>query len=268
MVDPTPTPVALHVEQAWSLLLAARRDAHAPAMQLPALRARADQDAAQLLEIFLPLLRQGDPFVIATLGVSLDGRIATESGHSHFISSEAALIHLHRLRAFADAVVVGATTVERDDPQLTVRRCLGSSPARVVLDPRGRLDLSQRVFRDAAAPTFIVRGAASGVARGVETIGLPCNADGIAPADLLRAFAARGWRRVLIEGGGVTVSRFVGAGAIDRLHVVVAPLIIGSGRPGFTLKPIATMAQALRPRVRHFPLGDDVLFDCAFTGDD
>lgn len=257
-----PPPATLGVEQAWSFLLAARR-AGAPAPDAPR---NADPDAAQLLAIFRPLLRDG-ALVIATLGTSIDGRIATDNGHSHYINGAAALMHLHRLRAVVDAVVVGANTVERDNPQLTVRRCSGSSPARVILDPHGRLDLSQRLFRDTSAPTIIVREAAKGAAHGVDTINLPCDADGIAPTALLREFTARGWRRVLIEGGGVTVSRFLAARVVDRLHVAVAPLIIGSGRPGFTLKSIESLTQALRPRVRHFSLGDDVLFDCAFTGD-
>ena len=78
---------------------------------------------------------------------------------------------------------------------------------------------------------------------------------------LLEALGAQGLRRVLVEGGGVTVSRFLQAGTLDRLHVSVAPLIIGSGRPSFTLDPITTLDDALRPDCRHFPLGQDVLFD-------
>src|ERR1044071_4782095 len=79
------------------------------------------------------------PFVIAQLGQSLDGRIATLSGDSKYINSASALDHLHRLRAQVDAVVVGVGTVVADDPQLTVRRVAGRSPARVVIDPRGRM---------------------------------------------------------------------------------------------------------------------------------
>ena len=77
-----------------------------------------------------------------------------------------------------------------------------------------------------------------------------------------RDWAAKGrLRRVLVEGGGITVSRFLQAGLLDRLHVTVAPLLIGSGRAALTLPAIETLAQALRPRCRHFHLGEDVLFD-------
>jgi diaminohydroxyphosphoribosylaminopyrimidine deaminase / 5-amino-6-(5-phosphoribosylamino)uracil reductase len=79
------------------------------------------------------------PFVVAQLGQSLDGRIATVTGDSKYINGEAALDHLHAIRAHVDAVVVGIGTVIADDPQLTVRRAEGRNPARVIIDPRGRL---------------------------------------------------------------------------------------------------------------------------------
>ena len=78
---------------------------------------------------------------------------------------------------------------------------------------------------------------------------------------MLEALRTHGLRRFLVEGGGVTGSRFLEAGLLDRLHLTVAPLLIGSGRPGITLPPIETLDQSLRVRCRHVPLGDDVLFD-------
>ena len=77
----------------------------------------------------------------------------------------------------------------------------------------------------------------------------------------MRALRARGFRRLLIEGGGATVSRFLQADALDRLHITVAPLLIGSGPPALTLDPIDSLSEALRPRCRRFRLGDDILFD-------
>ena len=86
---------------------------------------------------------------------------------------------------------------------------------------------------------------------------------GFAPAMVLEALRARGLRRILVECGGVTVSRFLQAGELTRLHVTVAPMLIGSGRHALTLPPIASLDQALRPRCHLFHLGDDVLFDLA-----
>jgi riboflavin biosynthesis pyrimidine reductase len=105
-------------------------------------------------------------------------------------------------------------------------------------------------------------GAKSAVPSGVEVVTLP-NADGqIAPAAILAALAERGLRRVLIEGGADTVSRFLAARCLDRLHVVVAPIILGSGRAGLALPPIQRADEALRVPVRVHQLDDEVLFDC------
>jgi riboflavin biosynthesis pyrimidine reductase len=98
-----------------------------------------DAVAHDVMEMYLPLQLQAD-LVVAQIGQSLDGRIATESGHSHYVTGRADIRRLHRLRALVDAVVVGARTVASDDPRLTVREVEGDNPVRVVLDPDGRLD--------------------------------------------------------------------------------------------------------------------------------
>jgi riboflavin biosynthesis pyrimidine reductase len=86
-------------------------------------------------------------------------------------------------------------------------------------------------------------------------------AEGFDPRLVLDVLRSLGYRRVLVEGGGVTVSRFLHAGVVDRLHVTVAPMLIGSGRPALTLPPIDSLELALRPGCRFFRLGDDMLFD-------
>nr|WP_244183174.1 RibD family protein [Halomonas songnenensis] len=204
-------------------------------------------------------------WVIAQLGQSLDGRIATESGHSHYINGPESLVHLHRLRALADAVVVGAGTASADDPQLTVRHVSGAHPARVVLDPRGRVPANLKLFHEELAPTLHIVGpevspapAGAMVSRCV----LPLNAQGqFAPSDVIALLNRHGLERILVEGGGITVSQFIEAGTIDRLHLLVAPLLIGSGRPGLQMTPIETLESALRPTMRRFRCGDDTLFD-------
>ena len=220
--------------------------------------------ARDLLELLLPLQLRAD-LVIGQAGQSLDGRIATAGGESHYITGPADIRRLHRLRALVDAVVVGAGTVAADDPRLTVREVDGSNPVRVVLDPNGRLGPDRRVFRDGAAPTLVVHGAEAPGIAGCEVLRLPrggaADGGGFAPADVVRALRERGHRRLLIEGGGTTVSRFLQAGALDRLHVTVAPIVIGSGPPAIALDPIAALEDALRPRSRVFRLGDDILFD-------
>ncbi len=248
--------VAAPSEQAWRALLAhrrARRDGVLAPSVLPDGPYRAIAVAA-------------GPLVIAQLGQSLDGRIATETGHSHYINGPAALDHLHRLRALADAVVVGAGTVCADDPALTVRRCLGPHPARVVLDARGALPADRRVFAGEGGATLVVTSAAAGPADlpGHVTVErLAPSADGRPdPAAVLAALSARGLDVVLVEGGARTVSAFLAAGCVDRLQVAVAPLIIGSGVAGLTLPPIARLDGAIRPPCAVWDLDGDVLFDC------
>src|SRR5262249_11301583 len=109
-----------------------------------------DQLPAPWQDIFGPL-RKGNAdnlVVIGQFGQSIDARIATASGHSHYINGPAGLAHLHRLRALVDAVVVGVGTALADDPQLTVRRVAGPNPARIVIDPSGRMPASARLLND------------------------------------------------------------------------------------------------------------------------
>ena len=226
-------------------------------------------EARDLLDLYLPLQLSPD-LVIGQIGQSLDGRIATEEGHSHYVTGRADILRLHRLRALVDAVVVGAGTVAADNPRLTVRDIEGENPVRVVLDPEGRVARDRTVFQDGAARTVVIRRAAAqqtAAPADRDQLELPADepdahgGSGFAPAVVVEALRAQGLHRILVEGGGVTVSRFLRAGALTRLHVTVAPLLIGSGRPALTLPPIPSLDQALRPPCRLFHLGDDVLFD-------
>jgi riboflavin-specific deaminase-like protein len=216
-------------------------------------------------ELFGPLRvgKADDLVVVGQLGQSLDGRIATTSGHSKYINGPAGLDHLHRLRALVDAVVIGVGTALADDPQLTVRRVAGPQPARVVIDPNGRLPASARVFAGDGVRRLLITAEGTRYAppSGVEVLALP-TADGrIAPPTILAALAERGLRRLLIEGGADTVSRFLSSGCLDRLHVMVAPIILGTGRTGFILPEIERADQAMRVLVHAHQLDDEVLFD-------
>jgi diaminohydroxyphosphoribosylaminopyrimidine deaminase / 5-amino-6-(5-phosphoribosylamino)uracil reductase len=235
-----------------------------------------------LLDARLAQAVQADapPWVLAQLGQSLDGCVATATGDSYFVTGAQSLLHLHRLRALCDAVLVGAGTVAADDPQLTTRRVPGPQPVRVVLDPAARLDGRARVFRDGQAPTLWLCDArhaaaaraclahpwpaAAGSAEVLAVEGLldpTDHARGHHPARALEALAARGLRLLFVEGGGVTVSRFLAAGALDRLHLVVAPVLIGNGRRGLQGPARAAMADCPRPPARTLALGEDMLWD-------
>lgn len=196
------------------------------------------------------------PMIIGHLGQSIDGHIATTTGDSYYVTGPENLDHLHRMRALADAVIVGAGTVITDDPKLTVRRVDGPNPVRVLLDPGGVVDPSATVFCDEAAETLWLTR---------ET--LPC---GDAPADFACAAVAhlrqRGLDSLFVEGGGRTVSLFLAAGLLDRLQITVAPVIVGDGVPGLSWPAVPRMADALRPPCRTVAMGQDVLFEFDLSG--
>jgi len=222
---------------------------------------------AALSSLYGPLLAPptaaDGSFVLGRLAQSLDGRIATASGASQWISGPEDIVHTHRLRALFDAVVIGAGTVRADDPQLTTREVEGPSPVRVVLDTDRRLDDRYRVFRDGPETLLLCAADAPGGDR-VGTAGVlrvPRAREGLDIAGVLAVLARRGLRRVFVEGGGITVSRFLAAGALDRLHVTIAPLLLGSGIPAFTLAEVATPREGLRFTWSVHRMGADLLVD-------
>lgn len=228
-----------------------------------------DAAAAELLDVYAPLCVGGSSaqLVLAHLGQSLDGRLATITGASRFVTGPEDLRHTHRLRALFDAVVVGAQTACVDDPQLTTRLVPGRHPTRIVLDPHGRLDPNLQVLNDGRAPTLIVTSNSAPYARArlaghVEVVEVACPTGQLCLPEILEQLRLRGLCRIFIEGGGVTVSRFLQAGLLQRLHVVVAPMILGSGTPAVQLEPIEQIAEAITLHCRRFVLGSDVLFDC------
>jgi riboflavin-specific deaminase-like protein len=204
--------------------------------------------------------RDDRPFVVAQLGQSLDGRIATPSGHSHFVNGPAAIRLLHEIRARVDAVLVGSSTAVADDPQLTVRHCPGRDPARVLIDRRRRAGARLRMFRE-GVPRIVFGPPLRDDPPGVEAV--PPPGGDASPAFVLGELARRGHRRLLVEGGADTVSRFLAAGRIDRLCLLIGPLLIGSGPIGVNLPAIATLDGALRPPVTMALLeGGDIVADC------
>lgn len=215
--------------------------------------------------LFAPLAAgtTDEPFVVAQLGQSLDGRIATASGESKYINGPAALDHLHRLRARVDVVVVGVGTVVADDPLLTVRRVPGESPARAVIDPNGRMSRTAHCLRADGARRLVLGAGVADVPGDVEVVPLERTGSRLCPREIRRALGRLGFRTILIEGGARTISAFIDADCVDRLHLLVAPVILGSGRPGLDLAPIGALSDALRPAVASHPLpGGEVLFDC------
>ena len=233
-----------------------------------ALPATGEAQAPDLFELYRPLLclPSCTPFVLAHLGQSIDGQIATRTGDSHYVNCPADIVHLHRLRALCDAVVVGRETAALDDPMLTTRLVPGPNPVRVVVDPDLRLPASLQVLTDGRADTLVAcAGEHLEQARrrfgASRVIAVPRLGAQLDLAALRAALVARGLCVLFVEGGGLTVSRFVEQGVADRLHLAVAPVLVGAGRRGLQLAGTTLMRDSLRPAFRLFRLGADVLWD-------
>lgn len=199
--------------------------------------------------------------VTLKLATSLDGRIATATGESRWITGEASRHEVHRLRAAHDAVVVGIETALADDPELTVRidGHVGSQPARVVLDTRQRLPAGSRLARTAREiPTFLVSPApprADLAALGVRFFTLGTGALRPDPKETVGALRAAGLGRLFIEGGGQVAASFLASGLVDQLIWFRAPLILGArGRPAVGDLPWDGLAEA--PRFRRTSIAE------------
>lgn len=214
--------------------------------------------AAEVLGGYLSRQAAGRPRLTLKLAASLDGRIATATGESRWITGESARRRVHLLRAASDAVLVGAGTARADDPMLDVRLDgLGArrTPVRVIADPSLSLPSDGRLARSAAAqPLWLAHGPAAAPARraalarlGAELIETETGPEGLAPSALLQALGARGLTDVLCEGGGALAASLLRAGLVDRLIWVIAGAALGAeGRA--SLGPLALEALAEAPR--------------------
>ncbi|TVP74370.1 MAG: bifunctional diaminohydroxyphosphoribosylaminopyrimidine deaminase/5-amino-6-(5-phosphoribosylamino)uracil reductase RibD [Rhodobacteraceae bacterium] len=226
--------------------------------------------AARVNAGFLLRLTQGRPFVTLKLALTLDGRIATASGESRWITGPEARRAVHALRARHDAVLVGSGTARADDPDLQVRGFgVTHQPVRIVAARSLRIDASGRLGASArAAPVWLLHGSdaphearQSWQATGAELIQTDFGVDGFEVTEMLRALARRGVTRILCEGGGTLAAQLLRAGAVDALVVFSAGKMIGAeGRAGLGALELAALADAPRfELVETRPVGADIL---------
>lgn len=211
--------------------------------------------------------QRGRPHVILKLAQTLDGKIASRTGASRWITGPRARALGHRLRAESDAVLVGGETVRRDDPRLTSHGA-GPDPVRVVLS--GSLDLSgkAKVFGP-ESPTWVLTGRGTSPARvrkleraGAQVISLPGRKPGVDPERLLSALSRRGVAQLLVEGGGEVAAHFLSAGLVDEVYLFVAPRFLGGRQAPTSLEGRGWALPADGPRLKNVEvsfLGEDWL---------
>jgi diaminohydroxyphosphoribosylaminopyrimidine deaminase/5-amino-6-(5-phosphoribosylamino)uracil reductase len=226
----------------------------------------------ELNRAFLHYHRTGRPLITLKCAMSLDGKIATHTGDSRWITGERARREAHRLRAEHGCVLVGVNTVLKDDPLLTARlRGVKNQPLRVVLDSRLRTPPDVRIVKHADAPTLIFctepmpPHAALLQAPHVEIAALPPDADGRVPVwRVVEHLAQRGIIGILVEGGGEVIASFLRAGLADRVAFFYAPLLIGGREAPTPLEGegAAQMADAIKlAHLRCRRLGTDLLVE-------
>lgn len=201
-----------------------------------------EKDAQKLIRAWKKYITEEAAYLALKLGVSLDGRIATRSGASKWITCADSRVRVHALRARHDAVMVGINTVIADDPRLTVREVPGRSPVRIVVDSKLRIPTSSQLVATAGeVPTCVVTTAEASQALeesleelGVSVIRVPATAEGRCDMRVtLRELAAREVVSVLCEGGAELAGSLLAGGLPDEMHVFVAPVLLGPrGRPG------------------------------------
>lgn len=222
-------------------------------------------------ESFFHSVATGRPFVIAKYAMTLDGRIATAGGDSHWVSGDESRRWVHRLRDTVDAIVVGVNTVLSDDPELTARPegtpSADRQPLRVVLDSRARCPATARLLRCPGRTLVVCTGDAPVerlrelAAAGAEVLLVPSEDDRVALGPLMQVLARRGVVSLLVEGGSAVLGAFIDGGYVNKVHAFVAPAILG----GAGLAPIsgrgqARMADAWRLRDPEWErTGEDVL---------
>ncbi|HEY5614657.1 MAG TPA: bifunctional diaminohydroxyphosphoribosylaminopyrimidine deaminase/5-amino-6-(5-phosphoribosylamino)uracil reductase RibD [Bacteroidota bacterium] len=228
-------------------------------------------DAQLVNEKFFTFAMTGFPFVGIKIAQTLDGKIADAWGKSQWITGEAARTHGHALRAEYDAILIGATTVARDNPQLTVRLVKGRNPLRVVVDGKLSVSVKAKMFNGRTARTIVFtsaramktnpRKAQQLASRGVEVIALQ-NSYSLEPRQILDMLARLNISSVLIEGGPETIKRFVESRLVDKVHCFIAPTILGGGASSWKLSAPFHLAKSTTLIIQNVTtLGNDVLVE-------
>ncbi|MBA7525550.1 Riboflavin biosynthesis protein RibD [subsurface metagenome] len=233
-----------------------------------------EAEAKEINEAYTKFITTGMPFITAKFAVSLDGKIATKSGDSKWISGNEARKYVHYLRYTTDAVMAGVNTVLVDDPHLTARCCGGKGgtarkqPLRVIVDGKGRTPLTARLFREPgkallALGRFVTPDEKRALAQvGAELLELPLEEELVDLKGLLKALGEREVTSVLVEGGGTLLGSLFDYGLVDKVVAFIAPIIIG-GKEAKTAvggKGVSKVVDSLKlERIKVEKFGEDLM---------
>ena len=194
-----------------------------------------DSESYNIFKIFFPIVCSINKYqYIAHIAQSLDGFIATESGESKYISDEKNIEHIHRLRAIADIIIVGANTYLEDKPKLTTRLVDGTNPDIFVFDPKGIVEIDESKGKITLLKSDL--------------------------KSLKNTISKKTKAIIYIEGGGKTISYFLNKNILNKIHVCLCPIILGGGRASFTDNNMK-LSKVKSYNPNHFQMGKDILFD-------
>ena len=230
-----------------------------------------ESDCMQLNEHYFKFIKTGMPYITVKYAQTLDGRIATKSGDSQWISSEASRRYVHRLRSINQGIMVGAGTVVADNPQLTVRHVRGKNPFRIIVDSKLRIPIKSSVLTDANACLTIIATTSDAPAakiaavknRGVEVWVVRKERDGrVGLRDLLKQLGKREIMSVLIEGGSGIITSLLKSGLVDKMIIPIAPMIVGKGLEAIGDLNINKINNSIRfTSFKTMKKGDDIIFE-------
>ncbi len=233
-----------------------------------------ENECRNLNEVFFHFMETGLPFITIKYAQTLDGRIATTQGQSQWISSEASIKYAHKLRAEHDAILVGAGTVKKDDPELTVRLVHGRNPLRIIVDSQLQINNQAKVLQNTSPAKTLIATIKNYndtqfqyiTATGAQIIIVDADKQGkVDLKKLLKKLAARGISSVLIEGGAQIITSILRDNLADRLVTVIAPKILGKGVEAVGDLNIRDLNSAKFLSIRKIRrCGEDIIIDSRF----
>jgi len=233
-----------------------------------------EDQCREINEVFFKYIRTCTPFVTLKFAQSIDGKIATATGHSRWISSEPSRVFAHRLRSHHDAILVGSGTITKDDPELTCRLVRGRDPLRVVVDSKLRIHPDARVLQDQARARTLVFTTSGHDRKKIKVLvdrGIEVRVAGTGQVELSAVLKELGRRQVsslLVEGGSGVLTSFIRERLADRLIIISAPKIFGKGTDAIGDLAVITVDQAIPLTIRRVSRkSGDVIVDARFIRD-